>query len=250
MTQEARRIVEVLWRRPAAPRRGPRPKVSVDDLIRAGVAIADAKGLDGLSIRTVADAVGLRPMGVYTYVPNKEALVTLMIDDIASEDGDIDPALPLRERMAAIAGQYRSELLRHPWLLTVPLWRPVLGPHLSARYERHLALLAGQGRADGTLFDDVELDGIVAALRAFATGNARTELDARSAQAASGLTDAQWWEIYGPLLAEVMDPAEYPVSSKVGAVVGELYQAPGDANAAYRYGLGRLIDGIVGAGRG
>lgn len=243
---EARQTVELLWRRDQPTRPGPRPRVGVDDVVRAAVRLADADGLATLSIRAVAGALGLRPMSVYTYVPSKDALLALMVDAVAADDGPIERAQPLRDRLAAIAGQYRDELLRHPWLLAVPTWRPVLGPHLSRRYERHVAVLDGAGPESGGQFDDVELDTIVAALRAFATGSARTEIDARAVALASGLTDAQWWEIYGPLLAEVMPAGDFPVSSRVGATVGELYQAPGDTDAAYEFGLTRLIDGIVG----
>ncbi|MFW0791557.1 TetR/AcrR family transcriptional regulator [Gordonia sp. CPCC 205333] len=244
----ARRIIELLWRREQPARRGPRPRVSVDDVVRAGVQLADADGLSKLSIRSVATRLGLRPMSVYTYVPSKDVLVALMVDSVAAEDGDIGE-LSLPDRLAAIADQYRDELVRHPWLLTISMWRPVLGPHLSARYERHLAVLEGSGPTGGGRFDDVELDTIVAALRSFATGSARAEIDARSASTMTGLTDEAWWEIYGPLLAEVMTTQQFPVSSRVGATVGELYQAPGDTDAAYRYGLARLIDGIVSAPR-
>lgn len=244
---QARQIVELLWRADQPTRRGPRPRVGVDDVVGTAVRLADADGLATLSIRSVAAALGLRPMSIYTYVPSKDTLLLLMVDAVAADDGPIEAGQPLRGRLAAIAGQYRSELLRHPWLLSVPRWRGVLGPHLSRRYERHLAVLDGAGPASGVPFDDVELDTIVAALRAFATGSARAEIDARSASADSGQTDAQWWDIYGPLLAEVMPADEFPVSARVGSTVGELYQAPGDTDAAYEFGLTRLIDGIVGA---
>ncbi len=241
----ARRVVELLWRRPDDVKRGPRPRVDVDALVAAGIEIADEQGLTALSIRAVADAVGLRPMGVYTYVPSKDALVALMVDAVAAEDRplDVDAAVP--DRLAAIADQFHFELLRHPWLLSVSAWRPVLGPRLSLRYERQLAALDGSGPRSGGAFADVELDRIIASLRAYATGSARVAIDARNAQRATGLSDAGWWQIYGPLLAEVMPEHDFPVSSRVGTTVGELYQAPGDSLGEYRFGLAKLIRGIT-----
>ncbi len=243
MNDDPRQVLSLLWHRTAdTVRRGPKQRVSVAELVRAGIAIADEHGLARVSIRSVADAVGIRPMSVYTYLPSKDALIALMVDAVAGEDSEIPDRLGLRERLRAIAGQYRDELLRHPWLSEVPAWRPVLGPHLAHRYERHLRVLA-----EVTDVSDVELDTIVAALRAFAVGSARMSLDQRRTRAESGITDAQWWAVHGPLLTELITPAEFPVSTRVGGTVGELDQAPGNADRVYEFGLARLLDGIVAA---
>lgn len=237
--EQARQLLQLLWReslprRPGA--RGPKPGVSVDEVVRAGVAIADREGYDKVSIRAVAAELGLRPMSLYTYVPSKEALVILMVDAVAAEDPPIDPALPVRDRMAAIARVVRAELIAHPWLLEVPPWRLVLGPGRLRRYERQLAAL------DGTGLPDVELDRVIAVLSEFATGNARMAVAAR--RSAREMSDAQWWEVHGPLLTQVMPATEFPLSARVGATVGEQYQAPGDPDGAFEYGLDRLLTGI------
>ncbi|WP_280504866.1 TetR/AcrR family transcriptional regulator, partial [Nocardia farcinica] len=73
----ARRLLELLWRHalPGKPvARGPKPAVSVDEVVAAAVALADREGYEKVSIRAIAAALGLRPMSVYTYVPSKEAL--------------------------------------------------------------------------------------------------------------------------------------------------------------------------------
>ncbi|GAB2713839.1 TetR/AcrR family transcriptional regulator [Nocardia thraciensis] len=238
--EQAKRLMTLLWREELPPRpgaRGPKQTVSVDEVVRAAVAIADRDGYDRISIRAVAAELGLGPMTLYTYVPSKEALIVLMVDAVAAEDPPIDPALPVRERMAAIAGRVRAELLAHPWLLEVPPWRLVLGPGRMRRYERQLAALEGVG------LTDVEMDRVIAALSEFATGNARMAVAAR--RSAREMTDAVWWEVHGPLLTRVMPAADYPLSGRVGAAVREKYQAPGDPDGAFDYGLDRLLTGIV-----
>lgn len=254
---DVRRIVELLWTTgdasPASPRRGPRQRTSVREVIGAAVALADEKGLAQVSMRAVAGCVGLKPMGLYTYVPNREVLIALMVDVVAFEDRPLtatDPETCLTE----IADQYRDELLRHPWLLDVPAWRPVPGPGSSRRYENQLAALestltavgSAVGDVAGDVAADVELDAIIASVKAFATGNARLRIDQETEYQQSGLDDAQWWEIAGPLLAEFMPAADYPVSGRVGSTVGELFSGPGNADHAYRYGLKRLIAGVMG----
>ncbi len=236
---QATRLMSLLWRDalpPPARARGPRQGLSVDAVVRAGIAIADRDGYHRVSIRTVAAELGVRPMSLYTYVPGKEALIMLMVDSVAAEDAPIDAALPVRDRMASIARGVRAELLAHPWLLEVPPWRQVLGPGRIRRFERQLAALDGAG------FDDLEMDRVIAVLSEFATGNARMAVAA--ARSAQEMSDAQWWEVHGPLLTQVMPEADYPLSSRVGAAAGQAYQAPGDPDGAFDYGLARLLDGI------
>ena len=236
----ARTLLELLWRHSLPPRkggRGPRQTASVDDVVTAAIGLADREGYDKVSIRAVAAELGLRPMSLYTYVPSKDALTVLMVDAVAAADAPLPTELPARERLAAVARQVRDEFLAHPWLLEVPSWRMVLGPGRMRRYEQQLAAVARIG------LDDPGMDRVISVLTQFATGNARTAL------AAAGSTreqsDADWWETYGPLLTEVMPAAEYPLSTRVGAAVGELYQAPGDPAGDFEYGLARLIDAIL-----
>ena len=244
-----RRIVELLWTAHDGPEkvgsRGPRQRTSVREVVREAVELADAGGLAQVSMRAVADRVGLKPMGLYTYVPNRDVLIALMVDAVALEDGPVDQP-DLAECLAEIAGQYRDELLRHPWLLDVPAWRPIPGPGSSRRYEHQLAALESAAVRGMRNFDDVELDAIIASLKAFATGNAKLRIDQEAEHQESGLDDTQWWAIAGPLLAEFMPGADHPVSARVGSTVGELFSGPGNADHAYDYGLKRLIAGVVG----
>ncbi|QIS07638.1 TetR family transcriptional regulator [Nocardia brasiliensis] len=230
----------LLWRHEVPPRpggRGPKQTVSVDAVVRAAIALADRDGYAKVSIRAVAAELGLRPMSLYTYVPSKDALAVLMADAVADEDAPIPATLTPRARMATIARQVRAELLAHPWLLEVPPWRLVLGPGRMRRFERQLAAIDGLG------LSEVELDRVIAVLTEFATGNARMAVAAR--RESRVMTDAQWWEVHGPLLSGAMSPAAFPLASRVGSVVGELYEAPGDPDGAFEYGLDRLLDGIL-----
>ncbi len=244
-TDQARRLMSLLWRHEHPPRpggRGPKQTVSVDAVVAAAVALADRDGYEKVSIRAVAAELGLRPMSLYTYVPSKDALAVLMVDAVADEDAPIPGDLPPRERLAAVARQVRNELLAHPWLLEVSPWRLVLGPGRMRRYERQLAAIDGLG------LPDVEMDRVIAVLSEFATGNARMAIAA--ARETGRTSDARWWEVHGPLLAEVIAPSRFPLSSRVGAAVGELYQAPADPDGAFEYGLARLLDGISGTASG
>ncbi len=238
--ERAGQVIALLWRRelPARPApRGPKQTVEVDEVIRTAVGIADRDGYGAVSIRAVAAAMGLKPMSLYTYVPDKQALIIAMVDLVCDDDVPVGSALPLRDRLASIARGVRAEVLAHSWLLEVPPWRLDLGPGRLRRYERQLAALADEG------LSDVEMDRVIAVLSDFATGNARTAVAARRRD--GEMSDAQWWEIYGPVLSEAMAGQDFPLSERVGTAVGELYQAPGDPDGAFEYGLSRLIEGLA-----
>src|SRR5678815_4834533 len=82
---DRRRSIALLWGVPGAGRRGPKPSRSVEEVVSAAVALADAEGLAALSMRRVAETLGLSPMALYTYVPSKAELVDLMVDRVAVE---------------------------------------------------------------------------------------------------------------------------------------------------------------------
>ena len=70
----------MLWEDRAAPTRGPKPGLSAEALVQAAVEIADADGLDAVTIRAVAERVGFTTMALYRYFPSKEALYDAIVD--------------------------------------------------------------------------------------------------------------------------------------------------------------------------
>jgi len=95
-----------------APRRAP---LSRDRVLRAAVARADKAGIESLSMRRLAEELGVVPMALYKHVANKEELLDGMIDVVV---GEIDPPVAgagwksaVRQRILSA----RRALLRHPW---------------------------------------------------------------------------------------------------------------------------------------
>lgn len=123
------RTLELLWREPARTSgRGPKQRSSVDAVVAAAVEIADADGLEALTMRAVAARLGLTPMATYTYVPGKAELLDLMLDSVYGQMPRTDlTGLPWRERVSVIAAENRDMLARHPWVAYVPTTRPPLG---------------------------------------------------------------------------------------------------------------------------
>src|SRR5215211_3223403 len=125
------RSMALLWRTPG-PRTGPGPKqgLSVDAIVAAAIAVADTDGLAGLSMRAVAERLGVTAMALYTYVPGKEELVDLMYDGAHAElPVHYDLGKGWRAAVTSWASNLLGCYLGHPWTLQVSFARPVLGPN-------------------------------------------------------------------------------------------------------------------------
>src|SRR6478736_3775548 len=145
-TPEGRRIISLLWDPPTAPHgRGPKPKLTHRQIVDAGVAIADAEGLEQLSMRKVATALDVGTMSLYTYVPGRGELIELMCDAVYAEHGRPDPGLTWRERIGFYLRESWALFRRHPWLLDYNQVRAPLGPHVLDVEESLYAALAAAG---------------------------------------------------------------------------------------------------------
>jgi AcrR family transcriptional regulator len=235
---DPQRTIDLLWgvRR---PRRGPTPSLSGDQVVSTAIQLADRDGLGGLSMRRLAEELGITAMSLYGYVPSKAELLDVMADRAYAEiPARGRPAAPWQATLTALAERHWALLLSHPWLLQIAASRPLLGPSLTAFYDAELAAVDGLG------LTDVDLDLIVSLLDDYVRGAARGAVEAAEAQARTGVSDQQWWQAYGPLLAEVLDPARYPTAVRVGAAAGAEYGAAHDPARSFRFGLRRIIDGI------
>lgn len=234
------RVLRLLWRADLGdPRgaRGPRARLSVDEVVAAATALADEEGLDAVSMRRVAERLGIGVMTLYTYVPDRAALLGLVRDAVAAE-GDRGPHTgTVRERLTRVAADLWDEYLRHPWLIDLQVGRPWLGPGESTRYEWQLAAIEGVG------LDDIQMDQVITAVTAYVAGAAQSRVVSERSRAASGMSDLEWWELNAPVLDEVMRDADFPVSGRVGLAAGEEYGL-GDPDRAYAFGLALLLDGV------
>ncbi|MFC7546662.1 TetR/AcrR family transcriptional regulator [Plantactinospora sp. GCM10030261] len=244
-TGDPARSLALLWRtRERVSRRG-RPDLSVERIVRAAIEVADADGLAALSMRRVAEKLGVGTMSLYTYVPGKGELLDVMLDTVSAEtldpDPDTEPADPgdWRTRLDRIARRNWALYLRHPWLLQVAAAsRPPLGPNTIAKYERELRAVDGIG------LTDLEMDAVVTLVTGYVHGAVRGAVEAAQAAASTGLTDEQWWHAHAPYLEKVLDPRRYPLAARVGSAAGQEYRAAGDPARAFEFGLARILDGI------
>jgi AcrR family transcriptional regulator len=92
-----------------------RARLTKQRVLRAAVAVADNAGMESLSMRKLADELGVVPMALYKHVSNKEELLDGMVDVVI---GEIDALITDREWKTAVRQRIlsaRRVLLRHPW---------------------------------------------------------------------------------------------------------------------------------------
>lgn len=233
----------LLWRStepPAPARRGPRRALSVDQVVEAAVVLADRDGLAALTMRSLAQQLGIAAMSVYTYVPGRAELLDLMLDHVyAAMTRTPTDGAPWRQRVRAVADDNRALYRRHPWAADVSTLRPPLGPGQLAKYEHELAALEGLG------LTDVQLDAALSHLLTFVRANARDAATALATRRATDQDDQAWWATAGPLLERVLDPAAYPLASRVGTAAGAAQQSAHDPEHAYAFGLGCVLAGLA-----
>src|ERR1700678_3993281 len=89
---------------PPRRRRGPQPRYSREDVVRAAVALADANGLDAVTFRAVAAGLGTGVMSLYSYIPDKQTLVFDMSELVSAELDLPAPPGDWRGGMDTLAG--------------------------------------------------------------------------------------------------------------------------------------------------
>jgi TetR/AcrR family transcriptional regulator, tetracycline repressor protein len=130
-------------------RRGPRRALSEDEILDAAFALLDEGGAAAASVRSIAARVGVAPNAVYTYFPDKAAVVKALVERLLGEvDHDVfaDRTQPWRARVEALALELRQRLTAHPGAVSLMISSgPLHGPNAMAVNERLLELLAEAG---------------------------------------------------------------------------------------------------------
>ncbi len=236
--------LDLLWGRRSRSQRGPKPGLSVDAIVAAAIAIADAEGLEAVSMAHVAERLGFTTMSLYRHVASKEELLQLMWN--ASAQGAerlVITGEDWRARLRRWAMVQREMMDRHPWITQMPMAAPPMAPNSLTFVERGLEAMDGSGLPDA---DKLRVIGLISS---YALSEARMAYDAaraaRQAQAAAaaGAPQPAWtWE---GLVREVADEQTYPRLHRL-AWSGGVGEDPSgwDEQEEFRFGLERILDGV------
>ncbi len=242
-------VLELLWGRRSRGRRS--AGLSIDAIVDAAIAIADAEGLAGVSMAKVASALGFTTMSLYRHVSSKDELLALMWNASAAGIPTITGD-GTRERLANWALAQMRALQRRTWILELPMATPPAGPNSLAWVEQAMAALAKSPLSAG------ERLGVVGLLSTFVLGEARMAHDGAIFREENG-ADVD----YAQVLRVVADERRFPELYRA-AWSGELdtwdgeagpdHDVPGDQsdhdgpdwadNRGFQFGLERILDSV------
>ncbi|WP_353642173.1 TetR/AcrR family transcriptional regulator C-terminal domain-containing protein [Mesorhizobium sp. WSM2239] len=128
------------------------PPLSRERIVATAVELLDAQGLDGLTMRRLADRLGSGVMSLYWHVDNKEDVFDLALDSVLEYCGPPQTveSQDWREEAVHMLEDWRASMLRHPWSASL-LPRRALGPNILSRLELLSQTLSRAGVADANL---------------------------------------------------------------------------------------------------
>ncbi len=226
------RTLQLLWNPDASTGRGPRRSLSVTTIVDAAVAIADESGLDAVSIRSVAAALGVGAMSLYRYIPSKAELLDLMLDRVNRPVFDELPT-GWRPAMEAVARELWRLSTTHRWLPLVDQVRPVLGPNAVATLELVMGALATTG------LSDQEKISLMVTIESFVASLARTTNAHAAAVDRTGVSHEAFWRSQEAVLVTAMETGRYP---HMAALSEDTFDASNEE--VFELGLNVILDGI------
>jgi AcrR family transcriptional regulator len=233
------KTLTLLWRAhldpPTPPGRGPRPRFTIDDIIEAAIKVADTDGLEALSMRKVADTLGVGTMSIYTYVPGRAELLHLMHDTALAELPPLPADTDWRQTLEQYARQARDLATRHPWIPTLSApGHLLMGPHYTARANALFTALTGIGLTAPEMVATANL------LNGYIRGVTQSTADVEHDNRTSDIGYEQWWDQATPILERLLTPDRFPALTSVWEQ-GAFEDPP---ETGFEYGLQRLLDGI------
>ncbi|MEE1753143.1 TetR/AcrR family transcriptional regulator [Streptomyces sp. SP18CS02] len=219
-----------LWLGSGRRGRGRRPAFSRSEITAAAVALADTEGLEAVTMRRVAAQVGAGVMTLYSYAPDKDTLLELMVDHVSAELPTTDPLTgDWRADLKAIGRLQRALMLRHPWLPAALATRRTPGPHTLEFLEHALAALRP------TQLDGAAKLEVFSLLTSFVAGHVAYEITQNTAADTPGRAAAE-----ARYLAAVASDGHHPELAEALAAPAR----PLTPAATFTRFLDRLVDGL------
>jgi AcrR family transcriptional regulator len=212
-----------------APTETGRGRLSPERVLRAAVALADAGGLESLTMRRLGQDLRVEAMSLYKHVANKEALLDGMVDLVFAEielpSGDTDWRTAMRDRAVST----RAALVRHPWATPLMQSRTAPGPATLQHHDTVIGTLRRAGFSVAlTAHTFSVLDGYI---YGFAMQQRSLPFDT--------LEEAQ--EVGRRMFAR-MPPGAYPHLTEL--TVQHILQPGYDYGDEFEYGLDLILDGL------
>jgi len=229
--------VAAMWRLRETPRRGPKPSLTLDDIVGAAIEIADAEDLAAVSMARVADRLGNSTMALYRHVKSKDELLVIMSDAALERPDPMPEGVDWRTGLTFWADGVLTAIRRHRWYAKVPISGPPAGPNNLAWFDSALGVLKDTG-----LPEEAKV-GVVMGLITYVQGEIRMAFDL-----AAGYADnPDAFQRFGSTLRRVADPRVYPAVARTveAGVFDEVGSFEEDNEADFDFGLQLYLDGVA-----
>lgn len=225
-----------LWGTAPRPTKGPRPGLTVERIVAAAVAVADADGLDAVSMNRIAKEIDSSPMSLYRYITGKEELLLLMVDAAFGDPTDRGPGEDWRAGLARWARGHLAAVRAHPWAIKVPIDGPPLGPNSIGWLEDGLASLGETGLAEA------EKASVVLMLSGYVRNQASLMADVSEHFLSAAPTPDDAMLNYTATLRVLTDPERFPALHRV--LDAGVFDRADPQDEEFDFGLERILDGI------
>jgi AcrR family transcriptional regulator len=217
-------------KRRVSPSSEERVRLTRDRVLVGAVAVADAGGVEGLTIRSLAQHLGVKPMALYHHVANKSAILDGIVDLVFSEIELPAADDDWRAGMVRRAQSTRQALKRHPWATVLLQSRTVPGP---ATLRHHNAII-GTLRTAG--FSVAMTAHAYALLDSYIYGFALSEaaLPIHGPETVSEVAESMMEQVS-------MDPYPHLVEFSIEHIMQPGY----DFGAEFDFGLDLILDGLA-----
>lgn len=227
-----------LWERLDRPAPAPRAALTPQKIAAAAVRLADAEGIDAVTMRRLATELGVAPMAAYRYVSGKGDLLDLMTDAVYADLKLPDDLTHWRDVMRATALRTREIVLRHPWLIQIssPQALRALTPNRMAAAERALSSLDGLG------LDVDAMMAVVGTVNSYVHGAVSAECAQYCLMKEQGWTTPEDVRLaLAPQMQYLMATGRYPTYLRY------LHEATRKDDPQWRFetGLDSVLDGIA-----
>ena len=230
---------QVIWGRPERAGHGPAPSLSREQIAAAGIMLADGQGIEAVSMRAVAAALGVAAASLYRYVARKDELIELMVDSVVGSDLVFDSGATWRDGLGSFARGLRAMILSHPWMAVQSAGLRSFGPRTAQRHEQVLGVVDGLGLD----IDDMLV--MIETVEAFVRGRALEEISEQEAVRRSGLDQEHWMQAQLPWIESLVDGGRHPLLTRV-VLDADSPHDPDRLAHGFEAGLQCVLGGLAG----
>jgi AcrR family transcriptional regulator len=208
----------------------PRGSLTREQIIKEALALLEEHGPGALSMRRLADRLGVAPNALYTHVRGKADLIDGLIDQVyAGLTLDLDRSGDWAQQLTTLSREIRAHLLVHPAVVPYALQQPGLGPHSLRLGEAIYNVLRPAG------FSDQAVVGTVYALLTYILGFVALEIPrAGTDPQTSDEFVRRMWAFFAAL-----PPGEFPHTVELAAQLARI-----STEDQFQFGIRTFLAGL------